>query len=141
LTGSVLSPTVNSSDLGSLGVAFRNLFASTSLNVSSGAASATLSSSGNLTLTGHVLPAANNASDLGSSSSTAFRSIYASNTLYLGGRSATTTLDLRTAGVAGNGTCINFSDTAGVSLRFYVTSSIDATAPWRAIKIEAGVCQ
>ncbi|MEK7516857.1 MAG: hypothetical protein AAB562_04665, partial [Patescibacteria group bacterium] len=94
----------NASDLGAFGTAFRDIYASSSLRVGSGAASSTISSSGNITLTGHIFPGSNNASDLGAFG-TAFRDIYASNTLRIGSSTTTLTLD---------GRDIQFSATASI---------------------------
>ena len=83
-----LAPAANNSiDSGSFGSAWRDIYASGSVRVGSGAASTTISSSGNITTTGSLLPASNNASDVGAFG-TAWRDIYASGTTRL----ATTTL-------------------------------------------------
>ncbi|MEK7516809.1 MAG: hypothetical protein AAB562_04405, partial [Patescibacteria group bacterium] len=90
-TTSLLPAVNNSVDLGAFANAWRDIYASSSLRVGSGAASSTISSSGNITLTGHIFPGSNNASDLGAFG-TAFRDIYASSSLRVGSGAASSTI-------------------------------------------------
>ena len=85
---SSLVPTSNNNyNFGSLGLAWKNIYASSSLNVGNGANSSTISS-GNIMTSGNFLPGSNNISDIGAYG-TAFKDVYASGTIY--GRIATST--------------------------------------------------
>ncbi len=91
VSSSLTPSTNNSRDLGAFGNAWRDVYTSSSLQVGSGAASSTLSSSGNLTLTGSVLGASTNSSDLGSLGN-AFRNLFASSSVNVGSGAASSTL-------------------------------------------------
>ena len=106
---STMNPSTNNArDLGAFGTAWRDIYASSSLRVGGSSASSTLSSNGNITAGGllviygsgtstfasNAAPTTNNAVDVGGYDS-AWRSIYASGTLRVGGQAATTTADFR----------------------------------------------
>lgn len=87
-----------------------------------------------------IVPSTNNAIDLGSSSSTAWRSLYVSSSVVVGGRTATTTLDLRTAGGAGRGTCIPLSNANGATFYLSVTDTPSIANPAGSIALSTASC-
>ncbi len=144
ISTSVLPSISNEVDLGSFARPWRNIYASTSVLVGGAAgASTTISSSGNITISGSILPSAS-VSNLGASS-TPWQKIYASSSIVLGRNDATTTLNIASnTASAGKGTCIPLRATDGTLLYLSASSTTSAAtdaAPWSVLVVSTVSCE
>jgi hypothetical protein len=83
INASLTPGTNNTLDLGIFGMAWRDIYASSSLRVGNTSASTTISANGNITSGGLLLPSGNNTLDIGAYNN-AWKDIYASGTIYGG---------------------------------------------------------
>ena len=130
-TGGNITPTTNdTSDIGAFGTAFRNVYVSGTL-YGEGATLGAVTVTSTLTVNGYsalndVYPASNNAEDIGAFA-TAWRNVYASGTLRVGGGNASSTIDLSTnpsgTNTKGKGTCLILMGSNGTQYFVSVTST------------------